>query len=95
MFLRLLWRILLGLFKCYQSSEVKNVVNVTDKKELVLPLSFHYGMWDSVILTGGGSSSQLVLISLSLSLHTAAFTGLSDYSQILQPVTNLQLTKCC
>lgn len=32
---------------------------------------------------------------LSLSPHTRAFTGLSDYSQILQPVTNLQLTKCC
>lgn len=42
-----------------------------------------------------GCSSQLVLISLPLSLHTRAFTGLSDYSQILQPVTNLQLTKCC
>jgi len=74
------------------SSRSDDVRNEADKKEPV-PLIFHDRMWMGLILSLAAPHS--LCWSLSLSLHTPAFTGLSDYSQILQPVTNLQLTKCC
>lgn len=71
---------------------VRNEADFFGKKGVSADV-FHHRLWKGLILSM--SAPHSLRWSLSLPLHTSAFTCLSDYSQILQPVTNLQLTKCC